>query len=79
MNFILAYSLELSRFIVKLYHFENRPYIDQQTVTDLIDNLNTLETPKDVLEKLAFLDGIVKTEIFNLDNELLLCNSLVIE
>jgi len=79
-EFILAYEIALNNYIVKLYRFDdNSPYVDSTTVNGLIDQLNECSYVRQVMDLVCVLEGITQTEIFDLNNNLLLVNKIVFE
>jgi len=79
-DFILAHEISLNNFMVKLYHFDdNSPYVDINTVNNLIDQLNACTYPREILDIVAPLQGITKTEIFDLNSNLVLKNNIIFE
>lgn len=79
-NFVLAYTVNLNNYIVKIYHFDdNNPYVDEATVNSLIDQLNACVYPRDILDIIVALQGVTKIEIFDLSNNLVLKNNIIFE
>ena len=78
-EFILGYSFELNNFTIKLYYLNNQNYINENDFNIKIDQLKNITNPKDLMENLSLLDGIVKIEIFSSENKLLLSSSLIVE
>ena len=77
-DFVLAYNINLNKIKIKIYHLDSsNQYVSEETVNSLIPYLNDLENLGDVMDTVASLDGIVKTEIYNLSDELILISSLV--
>lgn len=78
-QYVLAYTINLNEFVVKLYHLDtNNQYVSQETIDGLIPYLNNLAI-NDVLDTASSLEGIVQTEIYDLSNNLILACGLVTE
>jgi hypothetical protein len=78
-EYVLAYTINLNEFIVKIYHLDsNNQYVSQETIDGLIPYLNNLAV-NDVLDTASSLEGIVQTEVYDLSNNLILSCGLVNE
>ena len=76
-EYVLAYTINLNEFIVKIYHLDNsNQYVNQETIDGLIPYLNNLAV-NDVLDTASSLEGIVQTEVYDLSNNLILSCGLV--
>jgi hypothetical protein len=76
-EYVLAYTINLNEFIVKIYHLDsNNQYVSQETIDGLIPYLNNLAI-NDVLDTASSLEGIVQTEVYDLSNNLILACGLV--
>lgn len=76
-EYILAYTINLNEFIVKIYHLDNsNQYVSQETIDGLIPYLNNLAV-NDVLDTISSLEGIVQTEVYDLSNNLIVACGLV--
>lgn len=69
-NFILHSTININNFIVKLYNIDNET-IDDVLVTDSLNDVETLDYPNKIVEKLQDLYGVSKIEIFDTDEKLL--------
>lgn len=79
-EFILAYEIALNNYIVKLYRFDDdKPYVDSDTINNLIDQLNQYQYIRQIMDSVCVLQGITQTEIFDLNNQLLLVNKVVFD
>jgi hypothetical protein len=78
-EYVLAYTINLNEFIVKIYHLDsNNQYVSQETIDGLIPYLNNLAV-NDVLDTASTLEGIIQTEVYDLSNNLILACGLVNE
>lgn len=78
-EYVLAYTINLNEFIVKIYHLDsNNQYVSQETIDALIPYLNNLAV-NDVLDTASTLEGIIQTEVYDLSNNLILACGLVNE
>lgn len=78
-EYVLAYTINLNEFIVKIYHLDsNNQYVSQETIDGLIPYLNNLSV-NDVLDTASTLEGIIQTEVYDLSNNLILACGLVNE
>jgi|688.fasta_scaffold629134_1 hypothetical protein len=76
-EYVLAYTINLNEFIVKIYHLDsNNQYVSQETIDGLIPYLNNLAV-NDVLDTASSLEGIIQTEVYDLSNNLILACGLV--
>ena len=77
-EYVLAYTINLNEFVVKLYHLDsNNRYVSQETIDGMIPYLNNIATAHDVLETASSLEGIIQTEVYDLSNNLILACGLV--
>lgn len=80
MNFELICQLILNKFIVDIYRLQsNSSFIPELELNNLIQDFNTYEYPRQILEELMPLNGIARIDIFDKNNILLLTNSILIE
>jgi hypothetical protein len=78
-EYVLAYTINLNEFIVKIYHLDNsNQYVSQETIDGMIPYLNNLAV-NDVLDTASSLEGIIQTEVYDLSNNLILACGLVNE
>ena len=78
-EYVLAYTINLNEFVVKIYHLDsNNQYVSQETIDALIPYLNNLAV-NDVLDTASTLEGIIQTEVYDLSNNLILACGLVNE
>jgi hypothetical protein len=78
--FTLIYTISLNQYILKLYTLnDNTNYIDQSTIDSLINSLNELERPSEIIEIVQVLTGVVKTQIYDTSNNLLIDSGIIIE
>jgi hypothetical protein len=78
--FTLIYTISLNKYILKLYTLNNNNnYIDQSTIDSLMNELNNLELASEIVEIVQILPGIVKTQIYDLYNNLLIDSGIIIE
>jgi hypothetical protein len=78
--FTLIYTISLNQYILKLYTLnDNTNYIDQSTIDSLINSLNELERPSEIVEIVQVLTGVVKTQIYDTSNNLLIDSGIIIE
>lgn len=79
-TFTLRYTIPLNQYIVKLYTLSNNTdYISPTTIDSLISELNTLEFASEIVEIVQVLTGIVKTQIYDLSDNLLIDSGIIIE
>lgn len=78
--FTLIYTISLDQYILKLYTLNNNSnYIDQSTIDSLINELNELELASEIIEIVQVLPGVVKTQIYDTSNNLLIDSGIIIE
>jgi hypothetical protein len=79
-DFVLAHEINLNNFVVKIYHFDDdQPYVDSETVNNLIGQLNQCVYAREIIDIVGVLQGISQTEVFDLNNNLILINKVVFE
>jgi hypothetical protein len=66
--------------MVKLYRLEsNLNYIDQTTINSVTNQINSLELASEIVEIVQVLTGVVKTQIYDLSDNLLIDSGIILE
>lgn len=79
-TFILIYTIPLTNYMVKLYRLEsNLNYIDQTTINSVTNQINSLELASEIVEIVQVLTGVVKTQIYDLSDNLLIDSGIILE
>jgi len=76
-SFILAYELTINNYLIKLYGLDHIS-VDIAHINDNLLIINTLDTPKKLVEYLQEINGVSKIEILDQDNNLILNSSQII-
>ena len=80
-HFHLITTLSLNNYTVSIYTIETTMYqaVSAEYLKSISDDLNLKTTPRQIVEALENLPEIHKIEIFNLENELILISSTLLD
>lgn len=78
--FVLISTLQLDKYKINLYRLNSENnYVSNEAINSLYNQLNNLELASEIVEVLQSLTGIVKIEIYDLSNDLLIDSSIILE
>jgi hypothetical protein len=78
--FVLISTIQLDNYKINLYRLNSENnYISNETIDSLYNQLNNLELASEIVEVLQILTGVVKIEVYNLSNDLLIDSSIILE
>jgi hypothetical protein len=78
--FVLISTIQLDKYKTNLYRLNSENnYVSNETIDSLYNQLNNLELASEIVEVLQILTGVVKIEVYNLSNDLLIDSSIILE
>lgn len=70
-NFVLHSTRTVNSFTVKIYHIDNET-VENSAIDNALADASTLNYPSDIVEKLQYINGVSKIEVYDENNTLLL-------
>jgi hypothetical protein len=79
-EFILISTIALDRYTIKIYRLNSQnEYVSEEIIESTRLQLNLLEVPSEIVEVVQNLPGVVKTQVYDLSNNLLIDSGIVLE
>jgi oligoendopeptidase F len=78
--FVLISTIQLNKYKINLYRLNSENnYVSNETISSLYNQLNNLELASEIVEVLQVLNGVVKIEVYDLFDSLLIDSGIILE